>query len=65
MREFKESDPDIDLWGNTAVATYSWEITYEMNGQNYHESGQDLFVLTRDEDGWRAVWWAILPSPHE
>lgn len=62
VRCCKVSEPDIDLYGNTAVATYSWEMTYELNGQVYDESGHDLFVLTRDEGQWRAVWRAMLPS---
>ena len=63
VRECTLSDPDIDLWGNTAVATYSWDMTYQMGGQVYHESGHDLFALARGRKGWRAVWRAILPSP--
>lgn len=62
VRECKLSEPDIDLWGNTAVATYSWEMTYEMNGQDHHESGYDLFVFARARGRWRAVWRAMLPS---
>lgn len=65
VREFKGSDPVIDLWESTAVATFSWEIVYEMSGQDYHESGHDLLVLTRDEGRWQAVWRAILPSAQQ
>jgi hypothetical protein len=65
VRQCTLSDPDIDLCGDTAVATYSWEMTYAMNGQDYHESGHDLFVLTRAEGRWRAFWRATLPSPQQ
>ena len=63
VRECKFSEPDIDLWDDTAVATYFWEISYELNGQDYHESGHDLFVMTRSGGRWRAVWRAMLPQP--
>jgi ketosteroid isomerase-like protein len=62
VREFQESEPDVSIWGNTAVSIYSWDITYEMKGQEHHERGRDLFVLTRDDGGWRAVWRTVLLS---
>ena len=51
----------IDVWGNTAVATYRYEIAYEMGGQLYQEMGQDLFVFVRDGGRWRAVWRTLIP----
>lgn len=63
IRDFKESDIQVDLFASTAIATLAWEIDYEMNGQNYHEAGHDVFVFTRDEGKWRAVWRAVLLSP--
>jgi ketosteroid isomerase-like protein len=61
--ELKESDAEIDVWGDTAVASYAWEMKYEMGGASYHESGRDLFVLKRDGGKWLAVWRAVLVSP--
>jgi ketosteroid isomerase-like protein len=61
--DFKESDVQVDLFGSSAIATFAWEIKYEMNGQNYHEAGHDVFVFTRDDGQWRAVWRAVLLSP--
>jgi len=48
VQELKESDAEIDVWGNTAVASYAWEMKYEMGDASYHESGRDLFVFKRD-----------------
>ena len=31
IRDFKISNPGIDVFGNTAIATYSYEITYAMS----------------------------------
>src|SRR5216683_1104926 len=45
VHEYKESEPVIELWGNTALATCGWEIAYEMEGKVYRDSGQDLFVF--------------------
>ena len=57
------SDPQIDVCGNTAVATCRWRMTYELAGQRYQESGHDLFVLSFESGAWRAVWRAMLPDP--
>ena len=32
IHDFKQSDPEIDVFGSTAVATYRFEIPYEIGG---------------------------------
>lgn len=59
----KESDHYIGVWGDTAVASYKFEIDYEINGAEHHDSGVDLFVFARQRGNWRAVWRTILPLP--
>jgi hypothetical protein len=56
------SEPDIHRVGGTAVASYSWEMTYTLNVQEYRESGHDVFVLDRSEGQWRVIWRMIVPS---
>jgi len=63
VRELIESEPEIDVWGNTAVAWSSWEMKYEMGGTSYDESGRDLFVFSREEGKWLAVWRMVSVSP--
>jgi uncharacterized protein (TIGR02246 family) len=60
IQDFKESDIRVDPFGSAAVATFAWEITYEMNGQDYHETGHDVFVFARRDGKWRAIWRAVL-----
>jgi ketosteroid isomerase-like protein len=62
VKEFKASEPVIDLFGGTAVASVPWAISYRMNDQDYDESGHDLLVLTREEGQWRVIWRAVVPS---
>lgn len=57
------SKPQVDLWDDSAVATYSWEISYEMQGRACQESGRDIFVLTRAGGRWQVIWRAVLLSP--
>jgi hypothetical protein len=60
---FRELDVSIDVWGETAVASYRFEIEYEMAGESHRDSGHDVFVFTREPEGWRAVWRTMMPEP--
>jgi len=48
-KEFKEKDPSIQVYGNTAIAGYTFEMTYEMNGKSFDDVGRDIFVLIREK----------------
>ncbi|HTV57128.1 MAG TPA: nuclear transport factor 2 family protein [Terriglobia bacterium] len=56
------SDPEIEIADSTAIASYGWEMVYMIDGEERRESGHDLFVFTRTDGRWRAVWRALLPS---
>lgn len=56
------SEPAIDVWDDAAVASYAWEITYKMEGNEHRDSGHDVFVFTHVGGNWRAVWRALLVS---
>jgi ketosteroid isomerase-like protein len=61
--EYEESDPEIDLYGDTAVVVCPWKINFEMKGQKHREQGRDLLVLVRREHGWLVAWRAVFPQP--
>jgi ketosteroid isomerase-like protein len=63
VREFTMPDPRVNLWGSTAVATCKWEIAYQMKGQDFRESGHDVYVLSHEDGRWLVVWRLVLPSP--
>ena len=56
------SDYKIKVWGATAVASYHFEIRYQMERSSYDESGRDLYVFSRDNDRWLAVWRTMIPN---
>ncbi|MEJ2628753.1 MAG: nuclear transport factor 2 family protein, partial [bacterium] len=62
LHEYSESMPDIKLWGNTAIASYTYDVSWEMNGKSYKESGKDLFVFTYENGKWQAVWRKLMPN---
>jgi hypothetical protein len=62
VKNFSLDEPEIDVAGETATAQYKWAMTYVLNGQEYTEHGRDVFVFTRREKKWLAVWRALLPE---
>jgi uncharacterized protein (TIGR02246 family) len=54
---WQEMEPNVQLYGDGrfAVATYYWDMSYDMSGQTVKSSGRDMFVLV-NEDG---KWWIV------
>jgi hypothetical protein len=65
VKSFHLDEPQIDVAGDTATAQYKWTMTYALGGQEYTERGHDLFVFSRRENKWLAVWRALLPEQPE
>jgi uncharacterized protein (TIGR02246 family) len=63
--DLKISNPGIDVFVNTAIATYSYEIQYEMGGERFNDTGRDIFVFVRENDRWQAVWRTMIISQTE
>jgi len=62
VHDFKPADPAIDVCGETAVATYSFRVEYDLGDESFVEGGRDVWVLARDKDRWLAVWRTIIPN---
>jgi len=65
IQELKLGDLAIDVFGDTAVATYSYDIAYEMGGERFKDRGRDLFVFNRSNGKWQAVWRTMIISQPE
>ena len=65
MISFQESDLQIDVRGATVVASYAFEMTYERNGDRYLSKGRDLWIFTRRQDEWMAIWRTMLDLTEE
>lgn len=66
VAEYFEDEPTIDVWGDTAVASYRWEMTWVSGGVAGNAAGYDVFTFARraDEDrAWRAVWRTMALDP--
>lgn len=68
--DYWEDEPTIDVWGDTAIASYRWEMTWVSGGISENAAGYDVFTFSRRTDGdqgWRAVWrtMALDVSPED
>jgi len=63
VNECTLAEPAIDMFGDSALATYAWDMTYTLNGKRYKETGYDVFAFARRPGAeWKAVWRAMLPE---
>ncbi len=62
VRDCKLEPPSVHAAGDTAVATFRWTMTYEIQGKESTESGYDIFAFTRSGGRWQACWRAMLPA---
>lgn len=63
---FEVTDRSLHVDDDVAVATYVFDITYRVDGQEHHERGQEVLVLRGDDGGrdrWRVVWRTQVPLP--
>jgi hypothetical protein len=63
VKDYKDTVPSIDVFGVSAVATFQWEMTYELSGQKYCEPGSDTLVLTKESGRWLVLWRLVLVNP--
>ncbi len=62
---FEESDRQVDVFGDTAVASFAFVLVYEREGKKYRSTGRDLWVFSRDGAAWRAVYRTMLNLAEE
>jgi uncharacterized protein (TIGR02246 family) len=61
--DYSESDLAVDVFGDTAIATYRFEIAWTRDNARYRETGTDVLVLAHRDGAWRVVWRTIAPDP--
>jgi uncharacterized protein (TIGR02246 family) len=62
IQGFKIGELTVDAFDDTAVATYSYEIAYEMGGERFNDKGRDIFVFERSTGVWQAAWRTMIVS---
>jgi len=65
VRDFEESDRQIDVIGQVAVATFAFNMIYERDGKAFRSTGRDQWVFESAQGAWRAVWRTMLDVAEE
>lgn len=60
---YNETAPTIHVWGDTAVASYAWSMTWRRDGAPSTETGTDQFVLGREQERWQVLYRLLLFAP--
>jgi uncharacterized protein (TIGR02246 family) len=60
VHEYREADHQADVIGDSAVASFTYEMVYERSGKRGRATGRDLWVFVRQGGEWIAVWRTML-----
>lgn len=63
--ELKIGATAINVFNDAAIASYSWEIAYEMGGERFNDTGRDIFLFIREDGKWLAVWRTMIVPQSE
>ena len=64
IQGFKDSDYQVNVWEDTAVASFRFEGQMETGGEVFKDTGRDLYVFSRKNGEWQAVWNSIVQYNH-
>jgi hypothetical protein len=60
VHRYDEGDLQIDVIGETAIASFTFEMIYERGGGKYLCKGRDLWIFSKVAGEWKAVWRTML-----
>lgn len=64
IRRFEASDYQVNVWEDTAVASCRFEGQLETGGKIFNDSGRDLYVFSRKDGKWQAIWHSVVQYKH-
>lgn len=65
IHSFEPAAPRVDVLGTAAITATPFAIDYTFDGSRYRETGMDLLVFVKDQDGWRVRWRTLVPKTTE
>ncbi|GHU31970.1 hypothetical protein AGMMS50256_21300 [Betaproteobacteria bacterium] len=63
IHRWDEIDPVIEVYGNSAVVAYYFDMSFDMGGKTIETSGRDLFFFVKENGRWWAVADQFSPYP--
>ncbi|MDR0701965.1 MAG: nuclear transport factor 2 family protein, partial [Azoarcus sp.] len=55
IHHWNENQPSVRLFGDTAVVTYYFDMSFNSGGNTVNLGGRDMYVLIREN----GRWWAV------
>ena len=55
IHRWEELEPDVKFYGDTAIVTYYYDMSFDMDGERYDMGGRDMLVLVKEN----GRWWAV------
>ncbi len=55
IHRWDELEPKIDVFGNAAVVTYYFDMSFTMGGQRVDLKGRDMFFFVKES----GRWWVV------
>ncbi|MBF0170450.1 MAG: nuclear transport factor 2 family protein [Nitrospinae bacterium] len=63
IHHWEEREPTIEIFGDAAVVTYYYDMSFTMGGRTIALAGRDMFTLVREGGRWLAVADQFSPFP--
>ncbi|MGE5471061.1 MAG: nuclear transport factor 2 family protein [Bacteroidota bacterium] len=63
IQRWREIEPLIEVFGDAAVVTYYYEISFTMADRRVQQDGRDMFFFVRENGRWWAVADQFSPYP--
>jgi ketosteroid isomerase-like protein len=63
IHSWNERDHKIQLFGDTAIVTCYFDISFSMGGQTMTMSGRDMFALIKEKNRWWVITDQFSPFP--
>lgn len=60
IEDFQTAEASVELHDQTAVAAYSFEITYKMDDEISQEQGREILVFVREAGRWQLLWRTVI-----
>jgi len=63
IHSWRTRDERVEVFGDTAVVTYLYEMECEMDGRSFQPRGRDMLALIREDGRWRVIADQFSPFP--
>lgn len=58
---FRLYNEKVEFEGETAVASYEFDMAYQLAGKDFRKKGREIVVLNRDGENWRVIYRTLSP----